>query len=359
MQAALKLLQELIAIPSVSREEQATAEHIQNYLTTHGVETSRIHQNIWAKHPQFKDGRFTLLLNSHHDTVKPAANYTRDPFCAEIADGKLFGLGSNDAGVSVVGLIECFLHYYNKDLPFNLILAISAEEEVMGETGMKTLFPQLPPIDAAIVGEPTQMQAAVAERGLVVLDCVAHGKQGHAARNEGDNALYKAIAAIEWFRNYTFERCSEIMGPIKMTVTQIQAGTQHNVVPGECRFVVDIRPTDAYRNEDMVELIRKELYQKFGDSIQIQPRSTRLQASAIPLNHPLVQAAVAVGRETYISPTTSDIAVMQIPSLKMGAGDSARSHAADEFVYIKEVQEVTQKYIELLDSFIHIMRQKA
>lgn len=359
MQAELKLLQELIALPSISREEQATALHIEKYLNAHGVEAFRIHQNIWAKHPQYDPNRFTLLLNSHHDTVKPAANYTRNPFSADIEDGKLYGLGSNDAGASVVGLIHSFIHYYNRDLPFNLILAISAEEEVMGEHGMRELFPQLPRIDAAIVGEPTQMQAAIAERGLVVLDCIAHGKQGHAARNEGENALYKALEAIEWFRTYQFERCSKIMGPVKMTATQIQAGTQHNVVPGECSFVVDIRPTDAYRNEEMVDIIRKELAQKFGESIQIQPRSTLLQASAIPVDHPLVQAAIAVGRETYISPTTSDIAVMQIPSLKMGAGNSSRSHAADEYVYVSEVEEVTQKYIEILDAFILLMKQKA
>lgn len=359
MQAELKLLQELICLPSTSREEQATAAHIEQYLQKQGIQTVRLHHNIWAQHPGYDASRFTLLLNSHHDTVKPSPNYSRDPFSADWEDGKLFGLGSNDAGVSVVGLIHCFMHYYKQELPFNLILAISAEEEVMGEHGMRALFPALPRIDAAIVGEPTGMQAAIAERGLVVLDCVAHGKPGHAARNEGENALYKAMEAIEWFRSFRFERCSEIMGPIRMTVTQIEAGTQHNVIPGECRFVVDIRPTDAYRNEEMVEIIRKELSQRFGDTVGIQPRSTRLQASAIPMNHPLVQAAIAVGRETYISPTTSDIAVMQIPSLKMGAGDSSRSHSADEYVLVSEVEQVTAKYIELLDAFIAIMRQKA
>lgn len=356
MQAELTLLQELIRHPSLSGEEHATADLLQSYLQEHGIETTRVHQNLWAKHPQFVPGRFTLLLNSHHDTVKPAANYTRDPFEPRIEDGKLYGLGSNDAGISVVGLLHCFMHYYPQELPFNLILAISAEEEIMGPNGMRALLPQLPPIDAALVGEPTQMQAAIAERGLVVLDCVAHGRQGHAARDEGDNALYKALDAIAWFRSYQFERCSEIMGPIKMTVTQLQAGTQHNVVPGECRFVVDIRPTDAYRNSEMVEIIRTELAEKFGDRISVQARSTRLQATAIAQDHPLVQAALSVGRETFISPTTSDIAVMQLPSLKMGGGHSSRSHSADEFVYISEVQEVTQKYIEFLAAFIRIMK---
>ena len=346
---AIALLQRLIATPSLSGNESDTADILVAELAARGVIVRRHHNNVWAISEGFDMNKPTLMLNSHQDTVKPSPNYTRNPFDSTITDGKIYGLGSNDAGASLVSLIATFCNNYDTSaLPFNLLLALTAEEENMGERGMRAFLPHLERegfnVEMVLVGEPTSMQPAVGERGLVVLDCIAHGKSGHAARNEGENALYKAIADIEKLRNFRFEKVSELLGDIKITVTQISAGTQHNIVPDECRFVVDIRTTDAYSNEEVVELLQNAV------ECDAKPRSTRVRASAIALSHPLVEAAMAIGREPFISPTTSDRAIMQgLPALKMGVGESSRSHTADEFVLVSEIEEGIAIYQKLLN----------
>ena len=344
-QESIALLDRLIATPSTSREEAATADIIEEFLHSRVKgQVQRIHNNVYVRTPQWNDSRPTLLMNSHHDTVRPSASYTRDPYEPTHEEGRIYGLGSNDAGASAVSLIAAYRHMEMQELPYNMLLAISAEEEVMGEHGMRALLPELGNIDMALVGEPTGMNAAVGERGLVVMDCTAHGVRGHAARNEGVNAIDKAIADIERIRNFRFDRRSELLGDIKMTVTQINAGTQHNVVPDECKFVIDIRTTDAYSNEETVKIVQELL------EADAKERSTRVHASAIYPEHPLVKAAVAIGRSTFVSPTTSDMALMHgIPSLKMGVGESARSHGADEFVLESEIVEGIQLYIKFLN----------
>ena len=339
---AVELLKQLIATPSRSRDEARTADLLHAFLAQRGAAPERLANNVWARAEGFDPARPTLLLNSHHDTVRPAASYTRDPYAPTVEDGKLYGLGSNDAGASVVCLLETFLTFRTRPLPFNLVLGISAEEECMGENGIRALLPALGKVDMALVGEPTGMQAATGERGLVVLDCTAHGRAGHAARDEGINALYIAADDIAWLRGYRFERCSPLLGPIRMTATQIEAGTQHNVVPAECRFVVDVRTTDAYTNEETVEIVRRHMRS------EAVPRSTRIRASAVAPEHPLVGAAAALGVERFVSPTTSDMALMAFPSLKMGAGDSARSHTADEYVLRSEVEQGVEGYIRYI-----------
>jgi len=347
-QQAISLLQRLISIPSFSREEDKTADVIEKFLQQQGVKTNRKVNNIWAFNKYFDVAKPTILLNSHHDTVKPNSGYTRNPFAANIEDGKLYGLGSNDAGGCLVSLIVTFLHFYDQqDLKYNLCLAITAEEEISGLNGLELIIPELGKLDFGIVGEPTLMQLAIAERGLMVLDCTAHGKAGHAAREEGENAIYKALPDIEWFRTYKFPKESEAFGAIKMSVTIINAGTQHNVVPAECVFTVDVRVTDAYRNEEVLEIIRQYV------SSDVKPRSIRLKPSSIDKNHPIVQAGIKLGRTTYGSPTTSDQALLDIPSLKIGPGDSARSHTADEFVYVDEIKEGIDLYIKMLSDLVH------
>lgn len=342
---AVELLRTLISTPSISREEDKTAAILFDFLTLHGIEAHRSNNNVWAKNRHFDPSKPTILLNSHHDTVKPNSAYTRDPFAPSVEGDYLYGLGSNDAGASGVSLLATFRHFYErKDLDFNLIVAITAEEENSGALGLESLLSELGELSVAIVGEPTKMQAAVAERGLMVIDCIAHGKAGHAARNEGDNAIMHAIKDIEWFNSYRFERESELLGPVKMTTTIIAAGSQHNVVPAECKFTVDIRSTDAYTNQELVEIIKSSIRS------EVIPRSTRLSPSAIALDHPLVVAAKALGRETFISPTTSDQALLSIPSLKMGVGDSARSHSADEYVLLSEIKEGIELYINMLET---------
>ena len=349
VQEAIALLQRLIATPSLSGNESGTADILAAELASRGIAVRRHHNNIWALSKGFDSNKPTLMLNSHQDTVKPSQNYTRNPFEPAIEEGKLYGLGSNDAGASLVSLATTFCNNYDTTtLPYNLLLALTAEEENMGEKGMRSFLPHLKDegikVDMVLVGEPTSMQPAVGERGLVVLDCTAHGKSGHAARNEGENALYKAMADIEKLRNFHFEKVSELLGDIKITVTQISAGTQHNIVPDECRFVVDIRTTDAYTNEEVVELLQSAV------ECDAKPRSTRVRASAIALSHPLVESAIAIGREPFISPTTSDRAIMQgLPALKMGVGESSRSHTADEFVLVSEIEEGVALYQKLLD----------
>ncbi len=346
-QQAIELLQQLISIPSFSREEARTADVIDIFLLERDVKTHRKQNNIWARNKYFDISKPTILLNSHHDTVKPNSGYTRNPFDAKIEDGKLYGLGSNDAGGCLVSLIAVFLYFYDQEnLKYNLCLAVSAEEEISGINGLELIIPDLGKLDFGIVGEPTQMQLAIAEKGLVVLDCVTHGKAGHAAREEGDNAIYKALPDIEWFRKFRFPKESAVFGPVKMSVTIINAGSQHNVVPAECKFAVDVRVTDAYRNEEVLEIIRRHA------SCDVTPRSIRLKPSKIDKNHPIVRAGIALGRTTYGSPTTSDQALLDIPSLKMGPGDSARSHTADEFVYVAEIKEGIALYIKMLESII-------
>ena len=347
--AAISLLQRLIATPSVSRGEGATAQIIFDFLQEQGVAPKRHLNNVFSFCESYDSAKPALLLCSHHDTVRPAAGCTRNPYAPDIEGGKLYGLGSNDAGASVVSLIAAYCNFYTRQLPYNLVLAMVAEEEVQGPNGVESVIPLLGKIDCAVVGEPTQMQAAVGERGLMVLDCTAYGRQGHAARSEGDNALYRAVDDIAWFRTYKFPKKSERMGEVKMTVTMMQCGTQHNVVPAECKFTVDVRPTDVYDNQEIVDIIRANV--KCG----VQPRSTRIRASSIADTHPLVTAAKKIGRTTYISPTTSDIALLKLPALKMGPGDSARSHSADEYVCVGEVEEAIKIYGELLEELVPLL----
>ena len=344
---AVSLLKQLIAIPSFSRDEEGTADLLEQFLIGKGVKIHRKLNNIWAFNKYFDASRPTILLNSHHDTVKPNPGYTRDPFEASVEDGKLFGLGSNDAGGCLVSLIAVFLYFYKQaDLSYNFCLATTAEEEISGVNGLELIIPELGPLDFAIVGEPTGMHLAIGERGLMVLDCVAHGKAGHAAREEGENAIYSAIRDIEWFRSYKLPLESALFGPVKMSVTIISAGSQHNVVPAECKFTVDVRVTDAYRNEEVLEIIRQHV------KCSITPRSVRLKSSKIGEDHPIVQAGIALGRTTYGSPTTSDQVLLDIPSLKIGPGDSARSHTADEFVYVDEINEGIELYIKMLERVV-------
>lgn len=344
---AVELLRSLIATPSFSREEDKTAALIANFLKQHGVQVHQQLNNVWAFNKHYNSALPTLLLNSHHDTVKPNASYTRDPFAATIAGDKLYGLGSNDAGGCLVSLIAAFLYFYEQEnLKYNLVLAATAEEEISGRNGIELILPGLGKLDVAIVGEPTEMHLAIAEKGLLVLDCVAKGKAGHAAREEGINAIYEALQDIEWFQQYRFEKESEHLGPVKMSVTMIQAGTQHNVVPDTCRFTVDVRLTDTYTMEEVLGIIQEHV------KAEVIPRSTRLKPSAIPVEDPFVQAGLALGRKTYGSPTTSDQALLPIPSLKMGPGFSGRSHMADEFIYLQEIEEGIALYIALLEKVI-------
>ena len=342
---AISLLQQLIQTQSFSREEAGTADILVNFLTQYSIPVQRQGNNVWAVSKDWDVQKPVILLNSHHDTVKPGVAWTYPPFGAVLEGDKLTGLGSNDAGASSVSLLAVFRYFYNKPTAFNLICAITAEEEISGANGVKSILPELGKIDLGIVGEPTGMNAAVAEKGLLVLDGVARGRTGHAARNEGDNALYKALDDISWLRTYQFPKLSEMLGPVKMTVTQISAGTQHNVVPDECRYVVDVRPTECYSNEEILEIIRANV------QAEITPRSTHLQSSGLPLAHPLVQKAVAMGKTTYGSPTLSDQALMRFPTLKLGPGDSARSHAPDEYILLSEIRGGIADYIELLTDF--------
>ncbi len=344
-QESITLLKQLIATPSFSKEEHHTANILAQYLRDKGCEAQVKMNNVWAKNHSFDPSKPTLLLNSHHDTVKPNKGYTLDPFTPIEEDGKLFGLGSNDAGGPLVSLLATFLHFNDhKDIPFNIIFAASAEEEISGRDGIELLLPDLGPIAFGIVGEPTQMQMAVAERGLMVLDCVAEGKAGHAARNEGENAIYKALQDIEWFRHFQFPRVSDLLGPVKMSVTVIETDNKaHNVVPAQCRFVVDVRVNELYTFEEVLDEIRAHVQS------QVQPRSTRLRSTSIALDHPLIEAGISLGRSYYGSPTTSDKALMNFPTLKMGPGDSARSHTADEYIYVDEIYAGIELYIQLVN----------
>ena len=345
---SFELLKKLISIQSFSKEEDKTAEAIEQFLQERGIKTHRKLNNIWAYNKHFDAAKPTLLLNSHHDTVKPNSGYTRDPYDAAVEDDKLFGLGSNDAGGCLVSLIGTFLYFFEQEgLSYNICLAATAEEEISGNDGLECVLPDLGELEFAIVGEPTQMNLAIAERGLLVLDCTSVGKAGHAAREEGDNAIYKALSDIEWFRNYRFSKVSEVFGPLKMTVTIINAGSQHNVVPATCTFTVDVRVTDSYTNEEVLKIIRTNV------ACDVKPRSIRLKPSSIDKGHPLVQSGIALGRTTYGSPTTSDQALLSIPSVKVGPGDSGRSHMADEFIFVKEIAEGIELYVAMLKPVIN------
>lgn len=342
---AVALLKRLIAIESFSRQEEGTALEIGSFFESHRIPFQRKKNNLWAYNRYFDPEKPTILLNSHHDTVKPNASWTLDPFRPAEAEGKLFGLGSNDAGGCLVSLLATFLHFYNRqDLIYNFVIVASAEEEISGKEGIEIVVPELPPISFAIVGEPTEMHLAVAEKGLLVVDCIAHGKAGHAAREEGENALYKAIDDIQWVRSHRFEKVSPTLGPVKISATIINAGTQHNVVPDSCTFTLDIRVTDQYALEEIIEVLELNL------KSEIRPRSIRLKPSSIPMDHPIVLAGLALGREAYGSPTTSDQALLSCPSLKMGPGHSQRSHTADEFIYLSEIEQGIGQYISMLES---------
>lgn len=344
---AFGLLKKLISTPSFSKEEDNTAEIIDTFLDSKGITTYSYLNNIWAKNKYFDESKPTIILNSHHDTVKPNKAYTLDPFTPIEKDEKLYGLGSNDAGGCLVSLIAAFINYYKQqNLKYNLVIAASAEEEISGHNGIEILLPRLPKIDFGIVGEPTLMNMAVAEKGLLVLDCTTHGRAGHAAREEGDNAIYKALKDIEWFRTYKYDKVSDLLGPMKMSVTIINAGSQHNVVPHECKFTVDVRVNELYTFEKVLDIIKSNV------SCDVQPRSSRLRSTSIALEHPLIKAGVELGRSYYGSPTTSDKALMNFPTLKMGPGDSARSHTADEFIFINEIRNGIDLYIKLLDKIL-------
>lgn len=345
---ALSLLHELIQTPSFSKEEDQTAAIISRYLTQHGVATARAGNNVYATNAFYDATKPTILLNSHHDTVRPNAQYTRDPFHPHIIDGKLYGLGSNDAGGCLVSLLATFLYFHpQQNLAYNLVLAATAEEEISGKQGIEYALQFLPKIDCALVGEPTLLQLAVAERGLLVLDGTAHGKAGHAARAEGTNALYIALDDIAWLRTWAFEKVSPLTGPVKLSVTAIETSNKtHNIVPAECTFVVDVRVNELYTFEEILDTIQRNI------KSTIQCRSLRLRSTAISLAHPLVQAGLALGKKPYGSPTTSDKALMPFPALKVGPGDSARSHTADEFIYVHEIEEGIHFYIDLLKKLV-------
>ncbi|UFH35109.1 M20 family metallo-hydrolase [Flavobacterium acetivorans] len=345
-QEAISLLKALIETPSFSSEEDQTALLIENWFHQNEIPFNRENNNVWAFNKHFDKAKPTLLLNSHHDTVKPNQAYTNDPFKAIVKDGKLFGLGSNDAGGCLVSLLATFVHFYaHENLPYNIVIVASAEEESSGKNGLNSVLQHLPVLDCAIVGEPTLMQLAIAEKGLLVLDVKVKGTASHAAHQNDDNSIYNAIPVMQWFKTFEFDKISEQLGPVKMTVTQISAGKQHNVVPSECDLVIDIRVNDCYSNPEILAIVKKHV------AAQITPRSMHLNASSIPATHGLVQAGIALGRTTYGSPTLSDQSVLSCQSLKLGPGETLRSHSANEFIYLHEIEEGIQLYIKILTDF--------
>ena len=340
---AVQLLKKLIATPSVSRNEKDAADIMEQTIRSYGFEPQREANNLWIIDPHYDESRPTLLLNAHIDTVKPVASWSRDPFSPDVEDGVLYGLGSNDCGGGLCSLLQIFRMLTEKPQSYNLIYLASAEEEVSGKDGITRALPLLPHIDLAIVGEPTGMNPAVAEKGLMVLDVIAHGKSGHAARNEGVNAIYEALDDMRWIRDYKFEKVSEFLGPTKMTLTVVNAGTQHNVIPDKCTMLVDIRTNEFYDNEEVYEFIRQHL------KSEVKAHSFRLKSSRIDPEHPLIRKCVAIGMKPFGSPTLSDQALMHFPSFKLGPGESSRSHSANEFIRISEIRDAIAKYETLLD----------
>ena len=340
---AIELLKTLIATPSYSREEGELADFLESRICAMGYETKRHANNIWMMAPGFSDSKPTLLLNSHMDTVKPTTGWKHDPHKPEIVDGTLYGLGSNDAGASLVSLLYVFFLLSEKEQPYNLMFAASAEEEVSGKNGMESLLLEMPPIDLAVVGEPTGMQLAVAEKGLMVVDCTAIGKSGHAARNEGVNAIYKAIKDIIWIKETQLPKVSDLLGPVKMSVTMVHAGTQHNVIPDKCTFVIDVRSNECYTNEEIFDILKENM------ESELSARSFRLRSSGISPEHPIVKKCTEMGISQFGSPTLSDQALMHFRSVKIGPGDSARSHTADEYIKLDEIRNAIERYMEMLD----------
>lgn len=344
---AIELLKTLISKRSFSGEENETALLIMQWFSDHNIKFESDRHNIWAKNKYFDPAKKTILLNSHHDTVKPNKGYTRDPLSPDVEDGKLYGLGSNDAGGCLVSLLATFTYFYvQKDLAYNIVMVASAEEENSGVYGLNSMLNIIPEIDFAIIGEPTLMQLAISEKGLMVLNCEAKGTAGHAAHNNADNAIYNAMESISWFKSFEFPKVSETLGKVKMTVTIIEAGSQHNVIPASCKFVVDVRVTDAYSNQEVYDIITANV------KSEVHPRSLRLNSSSIPKDHPIVKAGVRLERETYGSPTLSDQSVLSCPSLKLGPGQTLRSHTADEFIFIDEIEEGIDLYIKILEQVL-------
>lgn len=368
---AVRLLSRLIATPSVSRDEKAAADVMEAFMKEHGIDSRREANNVWAVGRDYDAARPTLLLNAHIDTVKPVGTWTRDPFGPVVEDDRLYGLGSNDCGGGLVALLQAFriledpCNPLKEDivntqphrldnispsnpsslLPYNLVFLSSAEEEVSGRDGISRVLPLLPHIDVAIVGEPTGMQPAIAEKGLMVIDATSHGRSGHAARTEGVNAIYEALDDLLWLRDYRFSRVSKLLGPVKMSVTVIGAGTQHNVIPDECRFVIDVRSNELYTNEELFGIISSHV------KSELHARSFRLGSSRIDASHPLVRRMTAMGMKPFGSPTLSDQALMPFPSFKLGPGDSARSHSADEYICVSEIENAIRTYVEILSSY--------
>ena len=340
---AVSLLKSLISIPSISREETQAADFLQNYIEAEGMQTGRKGNNVWCLSPMFDLKKPTILLNSHIDTVKPVSGWEKEPYTATETDDRIFGLGSNDAGASLVSLLHVFIFLTENQQPYNLIFLASAEEEVSGKNGIESVLPELPTISLAVVGEPTGMQPATGEKGLMVLDCSVYGKSGHAARNEGENAIYKALKIIENFRDFQFPKVSEQLGAVKLSVTQVQAGTQHNVIPDRCDFVVDVRTNELYKNEEAFSILQKNI------NCEMKARSFRLNSSKIEPDHPIIIRAKMLGLQPFGSPTLSDQALMPFTSVKIGPGDSARSHTANEFILKSEIREAIDLYIKLLD----------
>lgn len=344
---AIELLKELIQTPSFSGEEAGTAELIEKYLMNYNIEFNRSNNNIWVSNKYFDTTKPTVLLNSHHDTVKPNKAYTNNPFEAKVVNEKLYGLGSNDAGGCLVSLLAMFVHFYeHNNLKYNLIMAATAEEENSGSNGIKSILDDLPPIEFAVIGEPTEMNLAVAEKGLLVIDGYAAGISGHAAHENTENAIYNALEDINWIRNYEFPKISDTLGKVKLSVTQINAGEQHNVVPAACHFVIDVRINEHYSNKEIFELINTHTKSK------MEARSFLLNSSSIPIEHPIVKAGIKLGKNTYGSPTLSDQANLNCPSLKIGPGVSSRSHSADEFIFLKEIEEGINLYINLFNEIL-------
>ena len=350
----IQLLKKLIATPSYSKEEDNTADILNDFLELKKIKTYQLKNNLWALSNHWDVSKPTILLNSHHDTVKPNKNYTLNPFEPIIKDGKLFGLGSNDAGGCLVSLLACFIYFYNQEnLPFNLVFAASAEEEISGYNGIELVLPKLPQIDFGIVGEPTEMEMAIAEKGLLVIDVEATGVVGHAAREEGENAFYKLLPDILWFKNFKFDRISDVLGACKMTITSIETSNKaHNVTPADCKMVVDIRLNELYTFEEILEIIQHNTSNPFN------PRSLRMRSTSISVQHPIIQAGIEIGKTYFGSSTTSDKALMTFPTVKMGPGFSGRSHTADEFIFLHEIEQGIKDYITLLETYSKNILQK-